>query len=107
MNVKGILVEGRDGHEYLLGFARRPTGELSGPPTLSRRGSDGTFQVYEDLQEASRVAASQLARREARLIGPGWGRDLFLWRAFADALTHCRPRPAGPPGASPSSRSVP
>ena len=96
MNVKGILVEGRDGQEYLLGFARRPTGELSGPPTLSRRGSDGTFQVYEDLQEASRVAASQLARREARLIGPGWGRDLFLWRALADALTSLPSPPRWP-----------
>ncbi len=36
--VKGILIEGDDGQEYLLGFG--PT-ERTGPPTLSRpfRGS--------------------------------------------------------------------
>jgi hypothetical protein len=86
MHVKGILVEGKDGQEYLLGFGRQPTGTLSGPPTLSRRGPDGTFQVYEDLQEASRVATSQLGPRKAHVIGPGWGKDLFLWSAFAEAL---------------------
>jgi hypothetical protein len=86
MHVKGILVEGRDGQEYLLGFGRQASGQLSGPPVLSRRESDGTFQVYADLREASRVAVSQLVLRQAHVIGPGWGRELFLWRAFADAI---------------------
>jgi hypothetical protein len=86
MHVKGILVEGRDGQEYLLGFGRGPSGQLAGPPTLSRRGADGAFKVYEDLKEASRVATSQLGPRSAHVIGPGWGRELFLWSAFADAL---------------------
>jgi hypothetical protein len=86
MNVRGILVEGRDGQEYLLGFERQPTGQLTGPPVLSRRAPDGTFQVYEDLREASRVAMSQLGPRPAHVIGPGWGEELFLWGAFADAL---------------------
>jgi len=86
MNVKGILIEGRDGYEYLLGFRHEPNGRLAGPPTLSRRGSDGVFQLFEDLQEASKVAMAQLAPRSAHVIGPGWGKELFLWRAFAAAL---------------------
>jgi hypothetical protein len=97
MHVKGILVEGKDGQEYLLGFGRQPTtGRLAGPPTLSRRGADGTFQVYEDLQEASRVAVAQLGPRAARVIGPGWGQELFLWAALADALEALPPLPRWP-----------
>jgi hypothetical protein len=46
MRVKGILFEGRDGQEYLLGFGILTTGQLTGPPTLSRRGPDGTFQLF-------------------------------------------------------------
>jgi hypothetical protein len=96
MGVKGILVEGRDGQEYLIGFARQPTGQLAGPPTLSRRGPDGAFRIYEDLQEASRVAMSQLGPRQARVIGPGWGKELFLWGAFADALKALPTPPSWP-----------
>jgi hypothetical protein len=86
MRVKGILIEGRDGQEYLLGFHPQPSGALSGPPTLSRRSADGTFLAFDDLQEASRVAMSQLGPRGAHVIGPGWGNEIFLWSAFADAL---------------------
>ena len=39
--VKGILVEGGDGQEYLLGF--RP-GSPGPTPTLSRRRADGRFE---------------------------------------------------------------
>ena len=86
MNIRGILIEGRDGQEYLLGFRPQATGRLSGPPTLSRRGPDGAFRLYEDVQEASRVAMAQLGPRGAHVLGPGWGKELFLWRTFADAL---------------------
>jgi hypothetical protein len=86
MHVKGLLIEGQDGQEYLLGFRRQPTGQLTGPPILSRRGPDSTFQPLDDLREASRVATSQLGPRGIHVIGPGWGRELFLWSAFADAL---------------------
>jgi hypothetical protein len=82
MNVKGILIEGRDGNEYLLGFARR--------------GPDGGFRLFEDLREASRVAARQLGPRGANVIGPGWGTGLFLWSAFADALGALPTPPAWP-----------
>jgi hypothetical protein len=97
MHVKGILVEGRDGQEYLLGFGRQPTGELSGPPTLSRRVPDGTFRVYEDLQEASRVVVAQLGPRQPGVIGPGWGKELFLWGAFAEAFKSLPEPPSWPP----------
>jgi hypothetical protein len=96
MNVMGILVEGSDGAEYLFGFEREPNGKLTGPPRLSRRGSDGAFRLFENLQEASRVAMTQLVPRSAGVIGPGWGRELFLWRAFANALKSLPAPPAWP-----------
>jgi hypothetical protein len=96
MNVKGILIEGRDGQEYLLGFRRESTGRLAGPPTLSRRQSDGGFLPFEDVREASRVAMSQIGPRGAHVIGPGWGQELFLWSAFADALRSLPTLPTWP-----------
>src|SRR5262249_1213395 len=96
MKVKGILVEGRDGQESLLGFRHEPNGRLAGPPTLSRRRSDGTLWPFEDLQEASKVSMAQLVPREAHVIGPGWGKELFLWRAFADALKSMPALPTWP-----------
>jgi hypothetical protein len=86
MNVKGILIEGRDGQEYLLGFERQPPDQMAGPPTLSRRGPDGAFQRIEDVREASKVAMTQLGPQGGHVIGPGWGKELFLWRTLADAL---------------------
>ena len=29
---------------------------------------------------------AQLGPRGAHVLGPGWGKELFLWGAFADAL---------------------
>ena len=80
--VKGILVAGNDGHEYLLGF--RP-GQPVPVPVLSRRQADGRFEPVEDVQEASRLAAKQLGLGGG-LIGPGSGQYLFLWSAFKMAL---------------------
>jgi hypothetical protein len=81
--VKGILVEGSDGHEYLLGFAPAVPGPV---PVLSRRRPDGVFEPIQDLQEASRLARFQIGLTSAHLIGPGWGRHMFLWMAFTEAL---------------------
>jgi hypothetical protein len=97
MNVKGILIEGRDGHEYLVGFGHDETGRLVGPPHLSRRGADGAFHLLEDLREASRIAVAHLGPREPQLIGPGWGQDLFLWGTFAAALKALPAPPTWPP----------
>ncbi len=91
--VKGILFEGSDGAEYLLGFA--PTRPMP-TPILSRRQADGTFSAVEDPREASKVATKQLGISDPPLIGPGMGRSLFLWIAFKEALKTFPPVPTWP-----------
>jgi hypothetical protein len=91
--VRGILIEGGDGHEYLLGFA---PGEASPTPVLSRRGPDGRFAPLADLMEASRIARRELGVSEPHVVGPGWGRHLFLWAAVKEALKRFPPVPAWP-----------
>ena len=91
--VKGILIEGSDGHEYLLGFG--PTGQTRSP-ILSRRQADGTFAPLEDPLEASKVARAQVGLTGPHLIGPGMGKDFFLWSAFREALKAFPPIPTWP-----------
>ncbi len=91
--VRGILVEGGDGHEYLLGFE---PGRPTPTPTLSRRRADGRFELLEDVQEASRLAVKQLGISGPHLIGPGWGKHFFLWTAFKEALKALPVVPAWP-----------
>jgi len=91
--VKGILIQGGDGAEYLLGFSaagRPPT------PILSRRQADGTFSPVEDAWEASRVATKQVGISGPHLIGPGMGKSPFLWAAFEEALKSFPPVPTWP-----------
>ena len=38
------------------------------------------------MHEASRLARFQIGLTSSHLIGPGWGRHLFLWMAFKEAL---------------------
>jgi hypothetical protein len=73
--VKGILIEGSDGAEYLLGFSRA---QPAPTPILSRRQAAGRFSAVEDVWEASKVATKQLGISDPPLIGPGMGRNLFL-----------------------------
>ncbi len=80
--VKGILVTGDDGQEYLLGFVPTRPGPT---PGLSRRTAGGGFGPGADLGEASRLAARHLGLG-AQLIGPGMGGHAFLWNAFQQAL---------------------
>ena len=87
--IKGILVEGNDGHEYLLGF---------GPdnvPVFSRRQADGAFAPLEDVSRASRLAITQIGHA-GDLIGPGMGSRTWLWGAFRAALAAFPPIPAWP-----------
>jgi hypothetical protein len=91
MKVKGILIEGNDGHEYLLGFS---PDEQPKPPILSRRQANGTFEPLEP--EASRVAATQLGITSSHLLAPGIGKDLLLWGAIQEALRAFPPLPTWP-----------
>ena len=91
--VKGILIEGRDGHEYLLGFGLT---EQTKSPTLSRRQADGTFEPFKDIVAASKVAVAQLGLTGPQVIGPGMGKDFFLWFAFQEALKAFPPIPTWP-----------
>src|SRR5262245_36254816 len=93
MNVKGILIEGNDGREYLLGF---PPTQQNRSPILSRRLPDGTFEPLANIREASKVAVTQLGLAGPRLIGPGMGKDIFLWGAFQEALKAFPPVPTWP-----------
>jgi hypothetical protein len=87
--VKGILVEGTDGHEYLLGFGP------DNSPIFSRRREDGTFEPLEDVWRASQVAITQIGHTGG-LIGPGMGNNTWLWGAFRAALQAFPPLPAWP-----------
>jgi hypothetical protein len=87
--VKGILVEGNDGHEYLLGF-----GPDNGP-IFSRRQADGTFEPLEDVTQASKIAITQIGHTGG-LIGPGMGQNTWLWGAFRAALEAFPPIPTWP-----------
>ena len=87
--VKGILVEGNDGHEYLLGFGEDRS------PIFSRRQADGAFEPLEDVLQASQVAIKQIGH-EGGLIGPGMGKHTWLWGAFREALNSFPPIPSWP-----------
>jgi len=87
--VKGILIEGNDGHEYLLGFGP------DNSPIFSRRRGDGTFEPLEDVWRASQVAITQIGHTGG-LIGPGMGNNTWLWGAFRAALQAFPPLPAWP-----------
>jgi hypothetical protein len=76
--VKGILIEGSDGHEYLLGF-----------------GPDNTFEPLEDIWRASNVAITQIGHTGG-LIGPGMGNRTWLWGAYREALKALPPIPTWP-----------
>ena len=87
--VKGILVEGNDGHEYLLGFGP------DNSPIFSRRQADGTFEPLDDVWRASKVAITQIGHMGG-LIGSGMGSNTWLWGAFRAALAAFPPIPSWP-----------
>jgi len=88
--VRGILIEGSDGREYLLGFGADQS------PIFSRRRADGTFEPLEDISRASKVAIAQLGHAGG-LIGPGMGEYSWLWGAYREALNAFPPLPTWPP----------
>jgi hypothetical protein len=90
--IKGILVEGNDGHEYLLGFG---PAEQPKSPIFSRRKADGTFEPLDNTVETSKLAIKQIGHT-GELIGPGMGKDSWLWGAFRAALEAFPPIPKWP-----------
>lgn len=90
--IKGILIEGDDGHEYLLGFG--PT-EQPKSPIFSRRQADGTFEPLTDIVAASKLAITQIGHTGG-LLGPGMGKNSWLWGAFRAALEAFPPIPTLP-----------
>lgn len=90
--IKGILIEGDDGHEYLIGF---DAGAQRRSPTFSRRQGDGTFEPLTDTVAASKLAMQQMGHTGG-LIGPGMGKDTWLWGAFRAALETFPPIPTWP-----------
>jgi hypothetical protein len=91
--VKGILIDGNDGDEYLLGFE---TTEQIQSPVFSRRRANGTFEPLRDIEVASRAALKQLGLTGPHMIGPGMGKDVYLWFAFQEALKAFPPPPTWP-----------
>jgi hypothetical protein len=65
MKVKGILVEGEDGQEYLIGFGPRARGKTNGPSMKRRDSSTGQFQPLELDNQASAAIREQLGVQSA------------------------------------------
>src|SRR5262245_17842097 len=87
--VRGLLIEGNDGNEYLLGFRPDKT------PIFSRRQADGTFEPLDDVGRASKIAITQIGHTGG-LIGPGMGSYTWLWGAYRAALQAFPPIPTWP-----------
>src|SRR4029434_3257720 len=77
------------GHEYLLGFGP------DNSPIFTRRQADGTFEPFDDVWRASKVAITQIGHT-GRLVGPGMGKNTWLWGAFRAALEAFPPIPTWP-----------
>lgn len=94
VKVKGILVEGKDGKEYLLGIGERKAGKQKERPTIWRRTGNGWVSV-EETRDASASIREQLGLNVP--LQPGLTHDehvkwavlessaLFLKTFFADA----------------------
>jgi len=83
--VKGILIEGNDGHEYLLGSGRTTRRSSAATKPTAR------LSRLEDVLRASKVAITQIGHTGG-LIGPGMGNYTWLWGAYRKALgSICQP----------------
>jgi len=59
MQVKGILVQGKDGREYLVGIGPRTAGKQKERPTIWRLDPSG-WTSLEETREASSTIRQQL-----------------------------------------------
>jgi hypothetical protein len=84
IKVRGILVEGEDRREYLLGIGERKTGKQKERPTLWRR--DGTgWTSLEQTREASATIRDQLDMRNPPR--PGLTHDEHVKWAVLESLS--------------------
>jgi hypothetical protein len=83
------VIEGNNGHEYLLGFGPAQS------PIFSCRKADGTFEPLHEERRASEVAIKQIGHTGG-LIGPGMGTNTWLWGGFREALKAFPPIPTWP-----------
>jgi hypothetical protein len=85
MKVMGILVEGKDGKEYLLGIGPRATGRQRERPTLWLRAATGKFVSLEQTRDASRTIREQLGVKAP--LQPGLTHDEHVKWAVLEAAT--------------------
>jgi len=84
MKVKGILVEGKDGKEYLLGIGPRASGRQKERPTIWRdRG--GKWVPLEATREASVTIRDQLG--VSAPLQPGLTHDEHVKWAVLESLS--------------------
>ena len=85
MQVKAILVEGKDGNEYLLGIGPRQSGQQEERPTIWRR-ADGNWVQLPETCEASMTIRDQLVLSGPPLQ-PGFGHDEHVKWAVLESLS--------------------
>src|SRR5438045_1121229 len=85
MKVLGVLVEGSDGKEYLLGTGARHNGRQAERPTISRREPDGQFISLELTREGSVTIREKLGFQPPLM--PGLTHDEHVKYAFLESVT--------------------
>jgi hypothetical protein len=84
MKVLGVLVEGADGKQYLLGTAPRQNGRQTERPTISRRADDGTFISLELTREGSATIREKLGMQPPLM--PGLTHDEHVKYALLESV---------------------
>ena len=84
MRVKGILVEGKDGNEYLLGIGLRESGRQKERPTIWQR-TGGKWVSLEETREASVTIRDQLGLTAP--LQPGLTHDEHVKWAVLESLS--------------------
>ena len=83
MNIKGVLVDGNDGHTYLLGIGPRTGGNQAERPTIWRV----TGARYESLEETRSASSTIRDAFELPDLQPGMRHDDHVKRAMIEAIS--------------------
>jgi hypothetical protein len=81
MRVKGLLVEGNDGQEYLLGLGSRTAGKQKNRPTIWRRDQAGFVPL-----ELTREGSSTVRGKLGIAVQPGETHDEHVKRAVLEVV---------------------